>query len=595
MAHVELLPTTPAASGPDLPPSGIPVPPVAAGSDAPQSPPHLDPASAPPAAVPPAAAAAVGAAALTPTSPSAAGPAGPPTAGTAVLLSDGDGLSVALALRQRFQKTEPRYASSFGAVAFERSSKSGLKLTGWRVIETAQRTWRKLEAPLASLVHEKRGDWERARPRLQPAEQQQPGPYMPGYILRCFLLGPDKEHATPHVAIVCGAHWFRKAVGRIFTKSCLLVPDGFRCFGLPDRPELYMASSAAGYASFEARAGSEVVPQDASSVFLGEETMPANPGADADAASALLTRDFGRPTIAPRQLARLSEFEVRSRADYEDINGVGIEILRGGAVVGKAAVGGVVHLADSCLAMTVRHAFQGPANAAPSPLGADDGDDDSSGSELDLFEDDDDDEYANEQPDAATAASIDDGQRVSPAGALEHWDTAPAESSLIPQTLDVVGLQSGVLGVPEAKLDWALLPISDVNREFTAPRRGASRDGIVLKTPSGLRYGTADASGVLGIPVATQPQPVIVASIADVQPGECGSWAMRVRDGTMSGMLVGSCPTLGEVYLLRMIDILRDIRRHTGIEPRIGEVISTRLHDGRLPARGAGNWQPQYV
>jgi hypothetical protein len=82
----------------------------------------------------------------------------------------------------------------------------------------------------------------------------------------------------------------------------------------------------------------------------------------------------------------------------------------------------------------------------------------------------------------------------------------------------------------------------------------------------------------------------------DIQPGECGSWAMRRQDGTFTGMLIGSCESLGEAYLLRMSDILEEIRQRTGCQPTIspvipahGRALQARFDEsGQLPARGAG-------
>jgi hypothetical protein len=55
------------------------------------------------------------------------------------------------------------------------------------------------------------------------------------------MLGPNTEHAAPYVAILCPECWFLKAVERIIAKSGLPKAGGFKCFGLPEKPELYMA------------------------------------------------------------------------------------------------------------------------------------------------------------------------------------------------------------------------------------------------------------------------------------------------------------------------------------------------------------------
>lgn len=95
-----------------------------------------------------------------------------------IRLGDTDGLPPTLALRQRFAKTAPEYISSFGDKVFERVTRSGLKLVGWRPINQVQQIWEKLERPLSSLIFEKRDFWENRRPRTRqpnsPADPKYP-------------------------------------------------------------------------------------------------------------------------------------------------------------------------------------------------------------------------------------------------------------------------------------------------------------------------------------------------------------------------------------------------------------------------------------
>lgn len=469
-----------------------------------------------------------------PAVPSPIGPAAP--AGTAVLsprliLNDAEGLSATLALRQKFAKTDPKYAASFGAEAFERSSKSGLKLTGWRVTDVVQRIWGKLEGSLASLVLEKRHEWEDARPQCQPG-QKLSGSHIPLYLLRCFLLGPDKEHATPHVAILCNTGWFRKAVGKIFTKSALLVPDGFKCFGLPDKAELYVASGLMSFAD------------------------PAQ----------------------PRHLSPLGDFKVKVPEDYRTVNGLEIEILLDDVVVGKSTVGGVVKVVNHRLGMTTRHAFTDPSVAAEFARESDRG---SSDCEIDLFDDDDDDglvEPSSEtdltsEGDSTTSSQnpIKANPRENPRRRDQNFEIYPSSSDLVLGGLDTTQLERYALGASEPGLDWVLKQFqpTDKNRYFITPQRVASEDRIVVKTPSRILYGDMGSSGIFGVPISTKPQPVIVATVAGVQPGDSGSWAMKLKDGAFTGMLVGSCPTLKEVYFIRLPDVLDDIRLQIGIKPSV--------------------------
>jgi hypothetical protein len=172
----------------------------------------------------------------------AANPAHPPVlpaspVASPVRLDSKAGLPLSKALQDRFSgKTDPIFASSFDGVAFERETRSGLKLTGWRVKGTVQRRWEFLEPSLRSLIRTKRRDWEPQRPK---------GALDPAYLLRCFLVGVDQDHATPHAAILCDVAWFCQAIGKILIKNGLLQAAGFRFLALPDRVELRAGPSDA--------------------------------------------------------------------------------------------------------------------------------------------------------------------------------------------------------------------------------------------------------------------------------------------------------------------------------------------------------------
>ncbi|KEZ41458.1 hypothetical protein SAPIO_CDS7599 [Scedosporium apiospermum] len=399
---------------------------------------------------------------------------------------------VSLALRQRFAKTNPKYAHSFGTVAFERSSSSGLRLIGWRAVDVVQQIWEKLVGSLKSLIGETRDTWEAWRPRCRRGEQRS-GSDVPLYVLRCFLLGPDQAHATPHAAILCDTPWFRKAIGSVFIKSGLLLPAGFKCFGLPDRVDLYMAP-----------AGSV----------------------------------WGSSHSGPRPLIRLNDFDIRTPAQYQSTNGLSIEILLDSTIVGSATIGGVVEIGKSTFGMTVRHTFRDPNEDTDWPE-LDDHDSDTHDCEIDLFEEDDLKEHdpllVVGQPKSESPASemFQDGRSTSN---LSSGDLVPAGSDLVHVSPDQWKLETGVLTAPEARLDWALISLQrlDQNQYFIEPSSGAHGDLVVIKTPSRLRYGDLGSSGVLGIPMTTAPQSVLVVSVDDIQPGDCGSWAMKLRDGAFT-------------------------------------------------------------
>ncbi|KAM7215749.1 hypothetical protein V8F06_008859 [Rhypophila decipiens] len=118
------------------------------------------------------------------------------------------------------------------------------------------------------------------------------------------------------------------------------------------------------------------------------------------------------------------------------------------------------------------------------------------------------------------------------------------------------------------------------NISFVNPTEWRSPDQIVIQTPKGLKTATRDSTGIIGhIPIdrhlGIPSQRVQVVSLADknnIEPGECGSWAMD-RDNKFTGMLIGSCPSLGEAYLLPISDILEDISEQTGLSAKIGQIV----------------------
>jgi len=425
---------------------------------------------------------------------------------TTPLVVDNTVLPSSLALKAQFSRTDPKYASSFGAIAFERTTRLGLKLVGWRAIGLAGGQWAKLERPLASLIGARRQDWEKQRPRCQQGAAYN-GLQIPPYVLRCFLLGPDQHHGTPHVAVVSGCAWFRKAVGSIFMRSGLLASDGFNCFGLPDKPEFYT-----------------------------------NTGSDG---------------TAPPSLVGLDEFEVQLLSVGPYFNGIGIEVLLEGKSVSRAAIGGFVHVADGAFGMTVRHAFIPP----DSSMSFYTDDEDSEDCEIDIFE--------HESPDSSDWSGGQAPSTLGSPAATDFGTPAPKFSPVQDSaTSDRTPLElaSEIISAREPTLDWALSKVgSSVKNELFAevdPNLDESR--IAVKTPFGVTYGDHCSDGILGEPIMGIPQPVLVVSAVGIQLGDCGSWGMRVRDGKFVGMLIGYSPTLHEAYFLPMMDIIHDIRLQTG-------------------------------
>ncbi len=149
---------------------------------------------------------------------------------TTIWLTADDGLTVALAFKQRIATTNPSYAASFGAVKYERPTSSGLKLVVWTVVvdSVVDQIWTLLVPSLISLIDAKKAKLE--------AKQPPESPENPSYAIQCYILGPDQARATPYVCVVSRAAWFRRAICNLVIKSAQLKPHGFKCVALNGDP-----------------------------------------------------------------------------------------------------------------------------------------------------------------------------------------------------------------------------------------------------------------------------------------------------------------------------------------------------------------------
>ncbi|KAK3361038.1 hypothetical protein B0T24DRAFT_685164 [Lasiosphaeria ovina] len=448
------------------------------------------------------------------------------TPAPAVKLSADDGLPASRAVLQQFARTDPKYADSFGAEAFRSDYAPGLKLIGWRVTGVVEHIWTSLEGSLGDLIKAKRERLQAQRP-TQSAN--------PPWMLRCFLVGPDTDRATPHIAVISAAKWLREGIGKVIVQSSLLRACRFRCCGLAYRAELDM--------------------------------MPATTSGNTGGA------------VPPAwSIARLNDFEVRVPVGG-DINGVRIEIVLDGVVVSKATIGGVVIIDGQSLGMTVLHAFK--------PVAESDEDEGVEDSGIELFDDvqyasdtrDDDDDAAPEESTQTQVAEqppgvgVDQGQQETSQNERSDLSRMVSEAGAVQSLLDQPRFDLGVLATPDARFDWALKKLQHPaqNKKFMESWAGLPPTQIVIKTSSDLKFGMLEASGVFGIPTTSWPQPVLVATMWDmVQPGDSGAWAMKVDDGEFIGMVIGSCPALHEVYLLRMGHILGDICQQLDSRAAVG-------------------------
>ncbi|KAH6612286.1 hypothetical protein B0J18DRAFT_78089 [Chaetomium sp. MPI-SDFR-AT-0129] len=507
----------------------------------------------------------------------------PPTTPATIWDTAHDRLTLALALKQMLATTCPSYAKSFGAVKYERPTSSGARLVVWTVAvnSSVDAIWTTCLVPsLMSLIEANKAKLEAQRPPKSPGN--------PSYALQCYILGHDETRATPYVCVISLAAWFRKAICGLVVKSMQLKPPGFRCVGLHGDPG-----------------------------FLTSPNM------------ALSSHEM---SIAP-----LRDFQVRITSQHGGANGLGIEILHDEAVISRATIGGVVKIGNHLFGMTVRHAFKMPEPPEGDPQEAPEDDDHtvSTDFEEDIFDSDseeaDDDDNAHsvfgqqlggeaqiheQQPTRAHEMSLvrrhdygragDDpevdaslSQPMYGAALTSHRVQSSPESAARAEAFGQLIIQEALddtaLAMPDSRLDWALKRVTGelCNQHFSKPFNYFSSERIQIKTSSQLIQGSLESSGIFGIHNVLQPQPVLIASTPDViaQPGDSGSWAMRLKNGAFDGMLLGACPSMSSVYILRMSDILDDIRQQTGLEPTVSAppVWHRRpRREGWAPPRGGG-------
>ena len=384
---------------------------------------------------------------------------------------------------------------------------------------------------------------------------------------RCNPSSPLSITLCSAIARDSDLSWLCKAIGRITITSGLLQSAKFQFLALPDKFELRGGPIE----------GTDKPPTHPSDV---------NPEPD-DVHSSDAPDHVAQPSLS---LTQLEDFVICTSEQYQSVNGLSIDILRENQVIGKATIGGVVNIEGCIFGMTVRHVFrqhddEDLASEFPS---SGDGEE----WEIDLFEDE-----CFEAPNSSIhpleALVEPEALAGGPNFAPESDHPAPTSTQSFPPTLTQGDTHHRVLAGARAQLDWALMDLGHhpgENEHFEKPESDMLSSLFVMKSPPRLRLGALlKSTGILGVPTMPHPQPVMVAALRDVHPGECGSWAMRWQDRTYVGMLVGSCESLGEAHLIRLADILEDIRLQTGSEARLDipawqtQANSSGNHPGYLP------------
>ena len=125
-----------------------------------------------------------------------------------------------LNIRPLNDRTKQEYQNSFGT--FSRNVGPFGRWNLWNVIGTVNQIWLELQIQIVALLEAKASE-------IHPPRRYR-GPKDPSHALRCYMVGLDQAHASPHAAIICGQKWFCTQVREIVLISGLLQERGWAGF-----------------------------------------------------------------------------------------------------------------------------------------------------------------------------------------------------------------------------------------------------------------------------------------------------------------------------------------------------------------------------
>jgi tetratricopeptide (TPR) repeat protein len=454
--------------------------------------------------------------------------------------TDAHNVPARIATVDRFRSTKSEYHDSFEEPeAFRLKTHFG-EVFVWRVKGRVAQIWDRLSVSLKTLLPARESEFDEA---YQSATKNgHVGPRDPRWLLRCFLFGVDKEHARPHVTILCDTEWCSNALKNTIIKSKILV-EKWGCVRLP-YPVMQLGRA----------------PEWASN-----------------------SEDFEK--------YKIHAFKT-GQDDYH--SGSPFKVKIDGVTQGAATIGGVVEVGGLLLGMTCGHVFHPQIQHPPSigfPMDE---------KEFDLFA------YGSNAEDStgrlldtiqlASTATIDDNEKLeeeyaSPAKAKPEFCVGNLEEI----SRDMDEESQGPLG--RLLLDWALVAVDRSHRQLLerkimpSPLSFEEEDTdplsrvsdmcpdnsmkVVINAPSKNStqyngFGTG-STAVMHIPGSSRLQTVHICVMTDhseFKKGDCGSWAFEDKLNPVEvkflGMLVAACSALKEAYLLPADAILEDIEKRSG-------------------------------
>ena len=480
-------------------------------------------------------------------------------------------------IRPLNDRTRQEYLNSFGSFSHTVGPFGRWKL--WNVVDRVNQIWSELEVQIVELLQAKASE-------IRPPRRYR-GPKDPCHVLRCYMVGLNQAHASPHVAIFCDQKWLCTQVKAIVLTSGLLQERGW-----------------AGFLKLPAEIRQ---PGGTLSDRPGKVDTPGGLWLDPTYAGGYGDKKLKKHNVA---------ISLPSDPIPKTLCGIRIAVSGANGLVNVATLGGIVEVDGELYGLTASHAllFTPPSN-------------DNSESEADasIFDFDEDDLDPSLRPlNPAEASGIQNRQAYAqtikplyssaPEDALTSSPTEPVspemeylgqltrkDLTLVPDSVSLRDVTNEPPNLPAMSwtpaslkmfgnssvhdFQWVLLSISlgdvrmarNVNEFYVEglPKR--------LHVASVADIVVSDGRNVC---LATTRGAVFAAGISSISPikfafsreylhletiqldraveGDCGSWALDASSGELLGMLVASCDIAREAYILPARKIFAEITRVSG-------------------------------
>lgn len=434
-----------------------------------------------------------------------------------------------LAIRQRFKKTDPDHKACFGDQHFSLSTSFG-KIFGWRIIGDLHAEAYKLEQTLQKILAEKPPCWQNCRPGPRSNSL-----FEPAYSLQSFLIGPDKSHASPHLTIVTSDQWVAKELKAFIIQTQMLY-SRWGCFRLPAQVTLTSTVSA-----FQNSA----------------------------------------ETDEPRKENGMYDICIPGDEVPSNLNGVLVEVWKGEHFISKATIGGFLSVGGRILALSTAHSFspgqpitadtfqidESDLEFLVDDFNADDrGEVDVSISSLETSE------HCCLQSDWASSPSIVN---------VQHLPSPPSEKRTTIGRLEYISRGYDTINPDFNGLDWALIAITHPriilgNKPHDPQTDQDATDGrinVEIVTNSHSIDTNIISSAIFASAPNSLPHSVLVANSGDIIPGDSGSWCFSRSSGEVLAMILGSCQSMNQCYLLKMEDIKADIETQLGSHVEVAPTV----------------------